>query len=277
MQTQDLARIYATKSDEELLGFAADPNQLTPEAFAVLCTELAKRRLEGSQQPHLHATSDVGKPEDRLIRATLSPGPVGGGEFVKEVLDLYHRHFWLFIKLVLPAVVIGYIAILTGNKEGLEIRAFRGVEPSNYIVVILRVLSANLTGYLISWISFCLSFAAICSAVHQIETGAVPSIRESLGAVPQRVSAFLRLSLLLFALFFIAELVARVLFLGVYAVSQHWHLHLSVLIAQILSLILIGLPLLVLSRFGLAMPAVILSCCRVGEAMFRSDELTEGK
>src|SRR5262249_46876048 len=38
-----------------------------------------------------------------------------------------------------------------------------------------------------------------------------------------------------------------------------------------------GLGLLVLSRFALAVPAVILDDCRVGQAMFRSDELTQGR
>jgi hypothetical protein len=38
-----------------------------------------------------------------------------------------------------------------------------------------------------------------------------------------------------------------------------------------------SLGLLLVSRFGLAMPAVVLDDYRVGAAMFRSDELTEGK
>jgi hypothetical protein len=39
----------------------------------------------------------------------------------------------------------------------------------------------------------------------------------------------------------------------------------------------VGLGLLVLSRFGLAMPALIVDNYRVAAAMFRSDELTERK
>lgn len=35
--------------------------------------------------------------------------------------------------------------------------------------------------------------------------------------------------------------------------------------------------LLVFSRLALAVPAVVLDDCRVGQAMFRSEELTEGK
>ena len=40
---------------------------------------------------------------------------------------------------------------------------------------------------------------------------------------------------------------------------------------------LVGSALLVLSRFALAIPAVILDDCRVGQAMFRSEEVTQGK
>jgi hypothetical protein len=32
------------------------------------------------------------------------------GEFLGEVLRIYHGHFWLFVKLTAPAVVVGYIA-----------------------------------------------------------------------------------------------------------------------------------------------------------------------
>ena len=38
-----------------------------------------------------------------------------------------------------------------------------------------------------------------------------------------------------------------------------------------------GLTLLVLSRFGLALPALLLDNYRVSQALFRSDELTQGK
>ncbi len=45
MEIRDLAAQYQTQSDEELLQLALDPQQLTPEANALLRAELAKRHI----------------------------------------------------------------------------------------------------------------------------------------------------------------------------------------------------------------------------------------
>jgi hypothetical protein len=63
----------------------------------------------------------------------------------------------------------------------------------------------------------------------------------------------------------------------VFWIFHQRHAHPSFFIIRVVSFLFAGLALLVLSRFGLALPAVILDNCRVGQAMFRSDELTEGK
>jgi hypothetical protein len=53
--------------------------------------------------------------------------------------------------------------------------------------------------------------------------------------------------------------------------------HVSFFTIQIVSYLIGGVALLAFSRFALAIPALILDNCRVGQAIFRSDELTEGK
>ncbi len=47
VEIQDLAEEYQSKTDEELLRLALDPEQLTAEANAVLNDELARRRING--------------------------------------------------------------------------------------------------------------------------------------------------------------------------------------------------------------------------------------
>ena len=42
-------------------------------------------------------------------------------DFVEEVLRVYRDQFWFFVKLVTPAIVVGYIAVLMGRNEGREI------------------------------------------------------------------------------------------------------------------------------------------------------------
>jgi hypothetical protein len=46
METQDLARRYQDKTNEELLRLASDPEELTPEAQLQLHAELAKRGID---------------------------------------------------------------------------------------------------------------------------------------------------------------------------------------------------------------------------------------
>jgi hypothetical protein len=60
-------------------------------------------------------------------------------------------------------------------------------------------------------------------------------------------------------------------------VARQRQAHVSSLTIQFVAIASMGLGLLIFSRFGLAMPAIILGNCRVGQAMFLSDELTERK
>jgi hypothetical protein len=64
---------------------------------------------------------------------------------------------------------------------------------------------------------------------------------------------------------------------GVFWILHQVQARLSRFAILVVSCALVGPALLVLSRFALAIPAVILDDCRAGQAMFRSEELTEGK
>src|SRR3954462_8937217 len=121
MQMDDLARAYASKTDEELLFLAHDLDGLRPEARLALQSEFARR---GLKTPEHDAGSKSGE---------ANSAPVNGqqrlffqdlytvGNLVETVTRVYYGHFWLFIKLISPAVILGYLAIATGRNEGREI------------------------------------------------------------------------------------------------------------------------------------------------------------
>ena len=275
MPTRDLASLYRTKTDEELLQLAMDAEQLTPEAHSALTSELAKRRIDGAE--HLKVQPKrCQKPRNAVQFLSQSPGV---GEFVTEVLRVYHAQFWFFVRLIAPAVVVGYIAITMARNEGREIarQLPRGVGMLGHQAEILKIGLANFVGYVVSWTAFSFSFGAICSGVCQIEAGVVPSVPDSLAAVRQRMGSFLRLSLLLFFLLFVAEAVAGLLGAGALWVLHQRLLHLSGFTIRAVSFGFASVALLLFSRFGLAIPALILDDCGFGHAMFLSDELTEGK
>ena len=74
-----------------------------------------------------------------------------------------------------------------------------------------------------------------------------------------------------------AGIVTVLLFWGAIWLFTHFHARLSGIPFVVFSFGIRGLALVVLFRFELAVPAVVLGDYKVGTAMFRSDELTAGK
>jgi hypothetical protein len=208
MDVIELAQLYQAKTDDEILQLAGQAEQLTAEARAVLAGEVTRRRLTPSEEasPAL----------DYRRLATRGPGTHHGGpqptaEFIAEVLALYRDHFWLFVKIIFPAVSIGTLAVITSRYLGREIARDlpRGYELLQLRIKLFEVTATNASGWFVSWIAFSFSFAAICSAVRDIGRGTVPSVRQSFAVVRGRVVSFLRLSTLLLLIMFVAEIAER--------------------------------------------------------------------
>jgi hypothetical protein len=133
MPIPDLVLAYQTKTDEELLQLGGCPEQLTPEARAALGSELARHRID--RRTHRNAHEENGQSKHSQQRGSTTPllsESPSVGEFLREVLRVFHGHFWHFVELTAPAVVAGYIAILMGRNEGQEIASHlpRGLELS---------------------------------------------------------------------------------------------------------------------------------------------------
>ncbi len=280
MDIHDLVQAYQSKTDEELLQLAADPEQLTPEAERALTGELARRRIDDAEP--LKVETEIGSEWIRqtVTGRTLSQsGPHATGDFIAEVLRVYHGRMWLFVSLIAPAVVLSYVAILVGRSEVREIARHlpRGLEFRSYETEIIEMWLANLAAYLASWMAFCLSFGAICSAMRRLDEGDVPSPWACFGDVRERLNPLLRLSLLLFLVFLVVVAAAMLVSAGFVWAIHLRQAHLGFFAIAVVPFVLVCLALLAFSRFALAIPALILDNCRVGQAIFRSDESTEGK
>jgi hypothetical protein len=280
MQIQDIVKVYETKTDEQLMQLAAAEEQLTSEARLALQSELSRRRI--SYAASLASLKDVPHHDARYATAedTLQEGERQGvGEFVAGVLRTYHNHFWLIFKITAPAVIISTIAIITGRNEGREIAHHlpRGFEPFAYRTQILQIFLSNFLAWLVSWMVFSFAFGATCIAVEEIAAGFRPSAWRSLLNVRERLGPFLRLCILLFVLMLAIGAASGLLSTGVFRVMHRWQMHPTSIVIWVVSYGIAALGLLVLSRFALAVPAVLLDDCRVGQAMFRSDELTQRK
>ncbi len=281
MQIQDLVKIYQAKSDEELIQLAVASEQLTSEARLALQGELSRRQISIAEDSGASQRDGDGRDAGHVtVSQRLQQGERQGfGDFVAEALRTYHADFWLYFKITAPAVIISTVAFITSRNEVQEISRHlpRGYELLAHRTEILEIWLANFSAYLASWLVSSFSFAAICIAVEESTAGFTASAWHSFFNVRERLGAFLRLSLLLFVLVLVAFGVCMLLGTGVFWALHRWQVHPTRFLIAVISYGLVGLALLVVSRFALAVPAVVLDDCRVGQAMLRSDELTQGK
>ncbi|MGA3088716.1 MAG: hypothetical protein ABSD75_08895 [Terriglobales bacterium] len=283
MQVQDFVKAYQAKSDEELIQLAVAPEHLAVEARLALEGEMSRRAIR------IADNSDVSQHDGDghdVRRSTTSERLQTGdghdervGDFVVEVLRTYHSHFWLFFTINAPAVIITTIAIITARNEVREISRHlpRGIELLAHRTEFLEIGLINYSAWILSWIVFSFVFGATCIAVEESVAGFTASAWRSFLNICERLGPFLRLSLLLLVLVVVTEAAALLLMTGVFWVLHQWRVHPTGLPILVVSYGLVGLAILVASRFFLAVPAVVLDDCRVGQAMFRSDKLTRGK
>ena len=199
------------------------------------------------------------------------------GEFITEVLRLYHSHWRLFLMLVAPAVAAGYLIFYLKRELTMEIARRLVYGEATTFVSYAEMSLIALMGYVVSWMAFSYAFGAICLAVRQIQMGEVPTVANSFAGVRQRSGAFVRVSLVLFLLYIIATLIVTFSYSCLLWVTHHYFAYRSRVTHWMLLWGLVGAVLLLLSGFALAIPAVVLDNFSAGKAMFRSDELTEGK
>lgn len=280
MRIQDLAEAYRAKTYDELLCLAAHPEHLTPEALSTLRAEIARRPVRDPAVSVLQDEPRVRKSKKLARWETQSKDLAGVKAFLAEVFRLYHDQPSLFIKLTAPAVIVGYLVVLGARNETREIVGHflqSGVSSHVRQIAILEIWLISLAGYLTSWMAFCYLFAAICKAVEGLSNGTVPFLGECFSGASDRLGPFLKVSFLLFFSLLAMAAVANLLAVGVFGLFHHFHWRFTTFLIWCISWGVGAVTLLVLSRFALAVPAVILDGYPAGQAIFRSDELTERK
>jgi hypothetical protein len=278
MELQGLADRYRAMNDDELLQLADQRNTLTTEAWVALSAELGIRRIIF----HPVAATNVYDVQADISLDSPTEKPsvdLNTGEFIAEVLRFYHLNRWTFIKLVFPAVVVGTVAVIWGRHESHQIsqHLYRedGIVRPQMGIIELGI--ATWGSYLVSWIAFCFAFGVICAAAEQIRSGFDASIPDSFAAVHERLGPILRLSLILWLVFVTLVAIAMICVVTILSATEPHSGRTRGLGVYVLSLALFSLAALILSRFSLAMPALVLDDYSVKRAMFRSFELTRSK
>lgn len=279
MNIADFADSYAAKTDEELVELSAARHRLTIEAQTALAAELAKRRI--SVQPESKSAELAQKRVTVSAQGdTASLVQLKAGTFIEEVLRFYGGNRWALIQMVFPAVLLSFIAVQFARYQvremALHLHPLLGVSLPRFALLKATLISGS--GWFVSWMVFCVSFAAICSAVEQSSAGFRISTSESFGAIRDQPQRFLVVSAVLLGLFLALEMI-------VISPISNWIIPL--LQAQFgrfssMTWLVIGysefsLIALILARFSLAIPAVILDDNSIADSLLRSYELTRGK
>jgi len=276
MDLQSFADHFQTKTDDELRQIASERSTLTSEAWLALSAELGIRRiiLDSITDTNTSDRQAVNKSDPPILRASH----LDSSEFIADVIRFYHRNRWIFMKLIFPAVVGGTVAVIWSRHESHQIsqHLYRENGIAKLQVGLLEIGMATWGSYLISWIAFCLAFGGICAAVEHIQAGSHASISDSFAVVGERLGPFLRLSLILWLVFVVLVVVAMLFVVTILSVTEPHLSRAHGLGIYVLSFGFYGLVALILSRFSLAMPAVVLGNYSVKRAMFLSDELTRG-
>jgi hypothetical protein len=270
MQIHDFIRIYESKSDEELLQFAKDIGELTLEASTALQSELSRRGLTETTLADVVEDRSAQLP---AVRA-LSRGLISTNEFLWDVTRTYRDHFWLFIKLITPVVVIGYFAVQFGREEaraiGLDALRQGALSP----LAIFEISIITQASYFGSWMLFCTAYACISLAIAQVTAGEIPVVITCFMDLRTHSWSFLKVSFLLYVFLGIGY------FISISVISIPlviFNFRMSGLTRHLFGYVLSFLAMLVLSRFALAVPAVVLDNFTVRRSISLSDELTHGR
>ncbi|HVZ18710.1 MAG TPA: hypothetical protein VG897_16455 [Terriglobales bacterium] len=139
MRTEELAGIYQSKSDDELLALAQSEG-LTPEAEFVLRNEMARRGIRFETEVEISETRRCEPILESEVAGSMLRQAHSVTEFTGAVTRMYRGHFVLFFKLTVPAIAIGFIAFTIARREGGELlRQFFGESSSNRNLLLLKV------------------------------------------------------------------------------------------------------------------------------------------
>jgi hypothetical protein len=275
MDFHNFASLYANKTADELLRLVAECNQLTPEARSALLSEISRRRLV-FDKAELRKPVQSGNVSPERAKQAFAPLLSPSREFIGEVLRLYHHHVWLFLKLTAPAVLIGTVAILATHYQARNMIHHIPRSSLDPKIVFIEASFVNLSGWAISWVAVSFAFACIAAIARQITRAEDLSAGNACGVVRKKFSSFFRISMSLFLVFgalfsFVQMLTVSVIFRFLDPVLRY------PILSFALSLCAYTAIALIVSRFALTIPAVVLDDFEIGQSFFRSDELTEGK
>ncbi len=197
----------------------------------------------------------------------------------KSIYALYSKYKMFFMGLMAPALVVGYVAIhlVEHQIQSIAQERLRGVEGGfgyNHQSLealkgtLLPFIALRISGYLVCWLAFCFSFAAISVAVHRTINGLDISIHECFQQVRENTASWLLVSLILAGIMGLG--VAGEFGVGYMMALVAFKLSLSIWFVHGMSAVVFVIVITFFARFILAIPFVVLDGTRPGQAFYDS-------
>lgn len=209
--------------------------------------------------------------------APLAPPSFAPAEFLHEVFALYHAHKALFIGLIAPAVIFGYLAVSFGTQQAEQIFRHlpRGPAVMDHPRELAEMWIARMGSWFLSWLVYSFAFSAVAVAVNEIEAERKPLAEDCYAPGRSHLGRVVGTASWLLIVFMLTTMVIALG--GSFLVFVVLHLHPETAGVYIFTAILLLGASLLTSRLGLAIPAVVIDQCGVSQAIQRSRRLTEGR
>jgi hypothetical protein len=218
------------------------------------------------------------QPEPALDNTcAFSPSNQSALTFLREVSAIYTNRFWFYFRMMVPAIVFGYIAVYaTSTKAYAMARHAYLVGGGLNSGEAWAATALKTSGYLVSWLLYSFSFAAICAAIRTDHNGGNPEFEASFTVARRKTAQIFGAASVLFILTCLA-FVLSILVGSLHAiVLRDWQSLPQIVSFSVMYIVMLTL-LTCISRLALSVPAIVLDSLPIKRAMFLSDALTEGR
>lgn len=212
---------------------------------------------------------------------SLDLRPLTLGELLDRAFTLYKRHLWLLVGIMAVPSALGLVlnvALESFNRRNTSRMQQILANPEEGVLVFGMLVGGMLAGAVVYLTIYTIALGAITLAVSEIYQGRTTTIRHVLREMRPRLARLLWLMVVTTARIGAVAL-AGILVSGVFAGM------LAVLVSPIAApIVLLPLTLatavacfLMMLRYGVAVPALVLEDTGAGESIRRSVQLTRGR
>jgi hypothetical protein len=129
--------------------------------------------------------------------------------FIRDVASLYHRNTWLFLKMLLPAAIFGYLTLYLcttrANEIGLALP--RGLAILDHKTELFEMTAYRWAGFVADWMFYSFAFGAMTVAVRKLSDCELVEVEDCYQPVRERLLPFLSLSFFLLLITYLAWLI----------------------------------------------------------------------